>query len=315
MRLDQIFRVEYGNKFDMNKMTDANVNTGVAFVGRKGSDQGVSGYVDRVDGVAPYPAGLLTVALGGSRLLATFVQQRAFYTAQNVAVLQPRKAMTLPQKLFFAKCIEINRFRYSAFGREANRTLSSIELPPEAPEWANDLRNDTEVPRNLFGQRIDDSRLIDYDNTPVPLSNIFDIKYGHSLELNRLTQVQPPQGVNFVSRTTQGNGISARVQLPPNVSPAPGQTLSCALGGTPLTTFYQPEEYVCGRDVSVLTPLNPMTKAEMLWWKTAIEANRYRYSYGRQANRTLSSLLVPAAPPKYLNTVVEDAQADRLFHN
>ena len=313
MRLDQIFEVEYGNKLDMNKMTGANPGSGIAFVGRKGSDQGVSGYVHPVPGLTPYESGLLTVALGGSRLLATFVQQRNFYTAQNVAVLRPRRFMSLPDKIFYARCIEHNRFRYSAFGREANRTLSSIELPNKVPTWVGSLRNDAVVPSDLFDETVSEERLETYSGRTVPLGDIFDIRYGQSLELNRLVQTESPNGVNFVSRTTQGNGISARVELPNGVQPSPAHTLSCALGGTPLTSFYQPEAYVCGRDVSVLRPKLSMTKIEMLWWKTAIEANKYRYSYGRQANRTLSSLPVPSAPPEYLNDVLYEVQAGRLF--
>lgn len=32
----------------------------------------------------------------------------------------------------------------------------------------------------------------------------------------------------------------------------------------------------------------------MLYYCTAIEANKYRYSYGRQANKTLKDILVPS---------------------
>src|SRR5436305_11542194 len=78
-------------------------------IGRKGSEQGLSGYVAPVPGLDPYPAGVLTVALGGFRLLSTYVQQRAFYAALNVAVFEPRHAMTLQQKLFYAMWHRIAR--------------------------------------------------------------------------------------------------------------------------------------------------------------------------------------------------------------
>jgi hypothetical protein len=92
-RLDEIFSISYGNKFDMNKMQREGGD--VAFVGRRGTNQGVSGFVPRLPDVPPYPAGLLTVALGGA-ILATYVQQKPFYTAQNVAVLRPRDEDTSP---------------------------------------------------------------------------------------------------------------------------------------------------------------------------------------------------------------------------
>ena len=122
-----MFYISYGNKFDMNKM---NHGGDIAFVGRRGMDQGVSGFVERLPDVDPYPPLLLTVALGGA-VLASFVQQHPFYTAQNVAVLAPYdEDMPLRERLYYASCIKHNAFRYLAFGREANRTLSALLFPP-----------------------------------------------------------------------------------------------------------------------------------------------------------------------------------------
>lgn len=77
--LGDLFHVEYGNKLDMNKMTPTDPRTGIAFVGRVGGlngKSGVSGYVEALPDLTPYPTGLITVALGGSRLLSSYVQQR-----------------------------------------------------------------------------------------------------------------------------------------------------------------------------------------------------------------------------------------------
>ena len=96
--INDLFAVAYGNKLDMNKMGGADKATGIAFVGRKGGlsgHSGVSGYVNAVDGESTHPAGTITVALGGSRLLSSYVQQRPYYTAQNVAVLHPETPICL----------------------------------------------------------------------------------------------------------------------------------------------------------------------------------------------------------------------------
>lgn len=132
------------------------------------------------------------------------------------------------------------------------------------------------------------------------LDQIFDLRYGHSLELNALMQVEPPAGVNFVSRAMGNNGVTARVVV--DVAPAEPGEISVALGGNGvLSTFVQPEPFVCGRDVMILTAKDPsMTVSEKLWWARCIWENRYRFSYGRQANRTLSSLLVPAKVPDWV---------------
>jgi hypothetical protein len=63
----------------------------------------------------------------------------------------------------------------------------------------------------------------------IKVSDVFEVKYGHSLELNRLTIVGPSAGVAFVSRKMDDNGISAYVEKIPGVEPAPAGSLSCAL--------------------------------------------------------------------------------------
>jgi hypothetical protein len=134
------------------------------------------------------------------------------------------------------------------------------------------------------------------------VSELFEVRYGQSLELNRLTQVISPEGVNLVSRAMTNNGVTARVALPPDVVPAPAGEISVALGGNGvLSSFVQPEPFVCGRDVAILKPRDPsMSLEEKLWWCHCILANKYRFSYGRQANRTLPHLNLPDEIPSFV---------------
>lgn len=293
MKLSDLFEVAYGNKFDFNKMTVQ--PGGINFVGRSGSRQGVSGRVALIDGVDPYPAGLVTVALGGASRLASFVQTAPFYTAQNVAVLTPRTTMTTNELLYWCMAIRANRYRYEGFGREANRTLGTLELPDTTPTGLDEVA--TAQRALVAGMMPSPTSDEDAGAESATLGDIFDIRYGQSLELNRLTRAHRPDGVNFVSRTDKSNGVSARVHLPDGVTPAYAGELSVALGGSPLATFLQLEQFVCGRDVAILTAKAPMTDAVKLWYAMCIKRNRHRFSYGRQANRTLATLVMPERPP------------------
>lgn len=78
VELQEIFDVSYGSKLDLNKMSSFNPT--INFVGRSGKNNGVTASVDLLKNTKPYPAGLLTVALGGS-VLSTFLQNKPFYTA------------------------------------------------------------------------------------------------------------------------------------------------------------------------------------------------------------------------------------------
>lgn len=137
--LSNIFEIKHGNKLDFNKMIECAPNEqSIAFIGRSGERNGLVGFVERLETECPYESGMMTVALGGSTL-SSFVQPRPFYTGQNIDVLRPRSAMSLDSKLFYCLCIEANRFRYSTYGREANRTLKTIQVPAlhQIPSWVS----------------------------------------------------------------------------------------------------------------------------------------------------------------------------------
>ncbi|CAN5859630.1 hypothetical protein BH11PLA1_BH11PLA1_18170 [soil metagenome] len=139
--LSAVFRILHGNKLDLNKMlAPSDDEAPVAFIGRSGKENGIVGFVRQHPVYDPFPAGAITVALGGAAL-SSFVQQRPFYTAQNIDVLTPLATMTLDVKLFYCQCIEANSFRYSTFGREANRTLKQLLVPPleAVPDWVEGI--------------------------------------------------------------------------------------------------------------------------------------------------------------------------------
>lgn len=135
------------------------------------------------------------------------------------------------------------------------------------------------------------------------LSDIFNVEYGNSFELNRLKQTE--KGVNFVSRTAKKNGISAVVQEIKGTKPFPKGMITVSLGGSVLEAFVQPLPFYTGYHIYCLTPKSEMSDAIKLYYCSCIRANKYRYNYGRQANRTLRDLLIPSIesiPPKIAKT-------------
>lgn len=128
--IKDLFDIRYGNKFDLYKLEEKNGY--IDFVARGEKNNGVSARVVNYFGIKPFEAGLITVALGGSAL-SSFVQQNIFYTAQNVKVLLPKREMSLVEKLYYCMIIKANRYRYSAMGREANKTFKNILIPAEMP--------------------------------------------------------------------------------------------------------------------------------------------------------------------------------------
>jgi len=137
------------------------------------------------------------------------------------------------------------------------------------------------------------------------VKDLFDVQYGVNLELMscETTTTQDIDGVNFVARTSNNNGVVAVVKKIKGVEPQPTGTLSCSSGGSVLETFVQTKPYYSGRDLYVLTPKSNMTLAEKLYYCMCIRANAYRYSYGRQANKTLRELDLPDAIPNWVHEI------------
>lgn len=124
------------------------------------------------------------------------------------------------------------------------------------------------------------------------LDEIFDVWYGVNLEVVNSEVVD--KDIPFVSRQSVNNGIVCHVKRMPNVEPNPANTLSIAVSGSVLSTFYHDYEYYSGRDVYVAKPKIELTKAEMLYYCYVIEQNKFRYNYGRGANKTFRNILVPS---------------------
>lgn len=125
MKISDLFLLHPGNNLELYHM-EAGDDTGIHFISRTAQNNGIAAQVFPHQSIPPFPAGYLTVALGGS-VLSAFVQEKPFYTAFHIMVLEPKKEMSLKEKLFYCMCIKKNNYRYS-YGRQANKTLSELIL-------------------------------------------------------------------------------------------------------------------------------------------------------------------------------------------
>ncbi len=127
----------------------------------------------------------------------------------------------------------------------------------------------------------------------VSLNTLFFVKYGSDLELNK--QIQSPDGIYFVSRNRNNNGVVARILPPEGIAPNPGNTISVPLGSSSaLYAFLQEAPYYSGRDLAYLVPRVPMSKQVMLYYCMCIRANRYKFNWGRQANKSIGDIMIPS---------------------
>lgn len=156
---EDLFIIDSGNKLDKSKMSS--INPQINFVSRSNNNNGISCIVDRIDNITPYKAGNMTIALGGEYLGSCFIQEKDFYTSQNVNVLIPRWNMSNYIKRFIAIIIfKESRTYYKAFEDELNRHMNtdfSILLPIDKvgkPDW-NYMENYMKVIEKKSQERID----------------------------------------------------------------------------------------------------------------------------------------------------------------
>ncbi|CCR31793.1 TPA_asm: restriction endonuclease [Salmonella enterica subsp. enterica] len=260
----------------------------------------IAGWIDKNDVGEKniYPAGTLFVSTNGEGSHSySYVSSFEFSCNSDVSVLIPKKDMSVPEKIFYARCITMNRYLFSYGRKPKGSRLKSIDFPTILPEWLDSFSLDkNNILLRLNELVVDDGfkGFCDRKETfsLVPLSDVFDVNYGVNLELNRLEK--DPYGVNFVSRTSKNNGVSAKVKIIDGIEPLPSGVLTVAGGGSVLETFVQDSQFYSGRDLYWLNPKVNLTMDEKLYYCSCIRKNRNRYSYGRQANRTLKSLLVPS---------------------
>lgn len=206
--------------------------------------------------------------------------------------------------LFLATVLSQERKKYS-FGRKWKTHLNDtlIKLPADKyghPDWEymeNYIKSLNYMPLTTTNTGLNSLKLTVETWKPFKIGELFDVKYGINMELNTcvLADNDDKEAINFVARTESNNGVSARVKPVDGKTPQPAGTITCAGGGSVLSTFLQTQPFYSGRDLYLLIPKIPMSDCAKLFCITVIKANKYRYSYG-QANITLPhlELMLPA---------------------
>ena len=131
------------------------------------------------------------------------------------------------------------------------------------------------------------------------ISDLFILHQGNGFELYNMN-LSNDSGINFVSRTAQNNGVAAQVGREQEKEPYPAGYITVALGGSVLSSFVQIKPFYTAFHIMVLEPKREMTFHEKLFYCMCIRNNAYRYSYGRQANRTLKDIVLPDTVPEWV---------------
>ena len=308
--IGDVFSVAYGNKKYHNKETLHRVTVGTPLIASGRRNNGVYGHF-------PIPATkrhIISVASTGSAG-ATFFHGYDCEVSDDALVLTPKTTLDDEGMLWFVYMIRLNQHRFN-YGRKVtpDRLISLC-----VPDYDQHMRETITLTKcakeialefdHLALTSEEESRDCLVKQQQATVADLFTIKYGNSYELSNLKLDK--NGINLVSRTTQNNGVSAKVART-NDEPFAAGCISVALGsqGGVLESSVQIEPFYTARDVAVLTAKCSMSLEEKLFYCLAIKLHKFRYNFGRQANRTLGSLKLPPLPSWVVSIKPSEAKAD-----
>jgi hypothetical protein len=134
------------------------------------------------------------------------------------------------------------------------------------------------------------------------VKDLFTLSQGNSFELMNM-ELSINSHINFVSRMAQDNGVVAQVCADDIIKPFPAGYITVALGGSVLSSFVQLKPFYTAFHIAVLKSKKELSLQEKLYYCMCIQANAYRYNYGRQANKTLKDIELPDSVPEWVQTV------------
>jgi len=205
--------------------------------------------------------------------------------------------MSVPERLWWAQCIESNRYRYN-YGRQANRSLASLELPGDVPVWVEESRPPIIDPTPIREERIPISGIDTWKQFSIDSLFVLHRGGGH------IRRESKAGDTPLVSASARNNGVTKRVAAEAKF---PAGWITVCSNGSVGEAFVQAEPFVATADVTVLEPKVPAGIGARLFLCALIQHEKYRFNYGRKwpAGRMASSKI--RAP------VLPDGQPDLAF--
>ena len=101
-------------------------------------------------------------------------------------------------------------------------------------------------------------------------------------------------GINFIGRGSDNNGVVNTVEEIEGLKPLSGNCITVAMSGSVMESFVQKEEFYSSYHIKILRPKKPMSDEVMHFYCYALRSNNWKYSFGRQANKTIDDLEIPS---------------------
>lgn len=320
-KVGDLFTVELAKgDIKLNEMDSGNV----ALVSSGETNNGIVGYIHSDgDGKSEiFPPNRITLDMFGN----AFYQSEKFYAVSHgrVNILNPKFEMTKAVGVFLASVIKQEKYKYS-YGRAVYSNVAEnmvIKLPIKhnadgspyidktykysedgyIPDWQfmenyiKSLHHKPLTTKNKAG------------NTPTlevgswrefELGKLFKVTKAHAYNQETFEPVTDSSvdTIGCITRTAVNNGLDYYGELTSDLEVEEGNALT--IGGEGVVCFYQPKEFVCGTNMTVLRH-EQLNQYNGLFISRIIDYYSHnRFSYGRAFNKgqiEKSIIKLPATP-------------------
>ena len=267
IKLSELFDVERGVR-----LTKADQEPGDIPLVTAGEDNyGINGYIS--NGKSKLFKNAITVDM----FCHAVYRDYEFYCDDNIIVLTPKNEMKLNELLYYSLCICQNKYKFG-YGRQLRLSrLDEIKLPVEIPDWVYKIE---EPDLSKYKEPFNNSPTPEFNTDnwqEFKYTDIFDtIIIGKSIDLNKLEEGD----INYVGRTEENNGITAKVSKYNNQEPYEGNCITVPMVGNALKSTYQNSPFYVSQNILILRSRN-LNKYNAMFFNAIIRMDEFRFCYGR----------------------------------
>lgn len=287
----EIYKAKAHIKQEVNITNDK--SKGLIFVSRTETNNGCDVLIERDDRVIIEARNAIII---GDTTATCFYQEKEFTTGDHIIVCRSNW-LNKYTALFFKTIMDNEKYRFN-YGRAFKMELvkeHKIKLPAATNmkgdivpdwQWMEDYAKNTLLPQlPLKARQVWEKR---YNNQPLSAqklelkveewkwfkaTSIFDMYAGKYYATDEYETGETP----LVSSSETNNGIMKFTNLQ---AVFPGNCIT--IGKVGMSNFYQPYPFCASPDVTVLMPKLDINQYQMLFIKTVLDLDKYRWCYGNQ---------------------------------
>lgn len=279
--LGKLFHIEKGTRLTKANMKEGDIN----FIGASSFNNGVTAKIGNIEHL--HPANTITVSYNGS-VGETFYQTQEYWASDDVNVLYPNFALNEYIAMFLLPIIKLAGQQYAFIDKWKKEDMEKDSIPLPAnidgdPDWEY-METYIKDKISVYKSNIQTLTAI----TPEKIERINVGKWKKFVIGELFPKIIKPdvihaksvsendEGLAYVVRSKFNNGIKCKVSPKPCYKPSPAGTIS--FGAENATFFYQPQEYISGRDIYYIDTRH-LSKEVCLFLTTCLQTIAKQYSY------------------------------------